>query len=144
MIIYNNKEYFKFFSGERKCAYVSKTGDIITVTNSAGTIKEIKWSISKSGYARVSYDYIHRIVAQTFLPNPENKLQVNHIDGNKLNNSVENLEWCTNGENAKHAHNTGLNRTRKGVKHTEESKSKISQGVKEMHKRKKMQKVLQN
>lgn len=51
---------------------------------------------------------IHRIMCETFLPNSENKRHVNHKDGNKLNNSLDNLEWATEQENAQHAVDTGL------------------------------------
>lgn len=51
---------------------------------------------------------IHRLVAITFLPNIENKTQVNHIDGNKNNNALSNLEWTTQSENIRHGLSTGL------------------------------------
>lgn len=51
---------------------------------------------------------VHRLVAETFIPNEDNKEQVNHIDGDPQNNTIINLEWVTNAENTQHAYDTGL------------------------------------
>lgn len=58
---------------------------------------------------------LHRLVAQVFIPNPDNKPYVNHIDGNKSNPQIENLEWVTPKENSIHAYNNGLNKSRKEI-----------------------------
>lgn len=71
-------------------------------------------NLSKNGYFRIKLSDrkihpLHRLVAGAFCPNPENKKYVNHIDGNKENNSCDNLEWVTVQENNQHAWDTGLN-----------------------------------
>lgn len=98
---------------------ITKEGKIISLKNNKRY--EIKGYIDKYGYRRVLLHvngtrlkfFVHRLVANKFITNPNNKPQVNHIDGNKLNNNVSNLEWCTPKENIQHAIKTGL-RVRKG------------------------------
>ena len=76
-----------------------------------GREKLLKAGVSNTGYANVSLTknktkknfHIHVLVARAFLPNPEGKREVNHIDGDKTNNCVENLEWVTGSENTRHA-----------------------------------------
>ena len=78
--------------------------------------KELKYSYTYNGYRKVKLYcdsqgktfMVHRLVASAFIPNVQNKPQVNHIDGNKENNAVENLEWVTQSENLSHAVKTGL------------------------------------
>lgn len=78
--------------------------------------RELKQATKRKGYKFVTlsikgkkvYKMVHRLVAETYIPNPQNKPFVNHIDGNTANNHYTNLEWTTNQENIQHAFSIGL------------------------------------
>lgn len=81
-----------------------ETGRFVAlVENEKGYFRVDLWSDGSRKHCKV-----HRLVAEAFIPNPEKKPQVNHIDGNKQNNSITNLEWVTNAENAEKARVLGM------------------------------------
>lgn len=103
----------KIYLNEQESIYsVSDTGEVrndktgrILKQRSSNEYKRVSLTI---GHGQMKNCAVHRLVAEAFLPNPEHKNIVNHIDGVRYNNNVTNLEWCTQSENAQHARQTGL------------------------------------
>jgi hypothetical protein len=121
-----SKEIWKDIPGWEGYYQASNLGRIRSldriVTHSLGGDKMLKSMIMKQRLFKCGYYYVglqkegktqkmcrvHRLIAKAFHPNPQNKPEVNHDDGNKLNNCEWNLEWATRKENAIHSHATGL------------------------------------
>lgn len=88
------------------------------ITNHNGRV--LLGKLTKLGYRELTlsidgahiYRLLHRLVALSFIPNPCSYTEVNHIDGNKDNNHVDNLEWCTSSQNKLHARDSGLSSTK--------------------------------
>lgn len=92
---------------------VSNMGNVVSYKR--GFAYPLKVMHNNYGYQMVgvvhgSTTFVHRLVAETWLDNPNHYKEVNHINGDKDDNRVENLEWVTRSENLRHAHRTGLNK----------------------------------
>lgn len=100
--------------------YVGDDYEIYKKTKTGRIIKLSKW-VDSVGYYMVTFKIngkkywkrIHRLVAETLIPNPNNLPQINHKDGNKLNFHVDNLEWCDNSYNTQDAYDHGLYKSKK-------------------------------
>lgn len=132
--VINENETWKDVPGFEGLYKISTSGRVISyprewVTGGKGVIKrskpECEMHQTKGEYFTVCLTKnrherpygIHRLLALAFIPNPENKREVNHKDGNKHNNAIDNLEWATSSENRQHAFDTGL----KKMAHSENS-----------------------
>ena len=112
-----NPAYVVYSNGQILSHYTYR---YLSPTNNGNGYMNVKLFIENVNGKKVYKTvYVHRLVAEAFLPNPSNLPQVNHIDGNKANNSVDNLEWCSAKHNTLHALSTGLS-TRKQPKLSKE------------------------
>ena len=109
-------EIWKQIKGYEKLYEISNYGNIRSLKRNNTNGRQLSKNFGARGYYQVTLSKnnvrktarIHRLVAETFIPNVEKKEIVNHIDGNKLNNNVDNLEWCTEKENVNHAWKNNL------------------------------------
>lgn len=137
------KQCWKDIPGYQALYQVSNTGRVRSLNyNRTGKIKILKQRKDKLGYRSVflckdgklkKYS-VHRLVALAFIPNPNNYPIINHKDENKINNTVWNLEWCTQEYNNNYGNrNKKISKAHKGKQFTEEHRKKISEAKKGKH-----------
>ena len=131
------KDFPDYYITKKGCVYSKKYHPI---QNKEKRIKKLNITISKNGSyivvlhkeGKIFAKSVHRLVAKAFIPNPENKPEVNHINGIKTDNRVENLEWATRSENEIHAYRIlGNKSSMKGRFGKDNPKSKIVQQIKD-------------
>lgn len=135
------KELWKPIEGYEGLYSVSTLGRIKSYHKDGLVLKP---RLKANGYLQVvlqngkpKHVSIHRLVARAFIPNPEELSYVNHIDGDKTNNNIDNLEWCTASQNMLHAMHTGLfpeidrSKDKPHVRLTEEQKEELRTLMKE-------------
>lgn len=112
-------EIFKDIKGYEGLYQISNLGRVKSLKFEKHRI--LKIGITYNGYnviylknINVKINLIHRLIAQAFIPNPDDKRTVNHINGDKTDNRIVNLEWATYSENCQHAYDTGLSHGPKG------------------------------
>lgn len=155
MIIHMIDEQWKVIPDTNERYEVSNMGKVRTLRRRP---KELTLTKQPKGYLYAMVQLsngkkkncrVHRLVAKAFIPNPDNLPEINHKDGNKLNNNVSNLEWSTRSHNVKHSFDTGLKKPprhrltdeekrhlselRKGTKMSKEARMKISASLKARH-----------
>lgn len=141
------REEWKFYKEITRSNQYFKRGDILEVSNLGNVLlngKPYECKINKKlGYKILAKDYLHRIVAELFISNPDNKQCVDHIDTNRSNNRIDNLRWVTRQENCNNPltlqHQSESQKLcyienrrskipwNKGKHHSEETKKKISE-----------------
>lgn len=103
----NNNKYY----------YITSDGKVYS--DFGGKLKRLKTQINNDGYEKIKLNKkiysVHRLVGEYYIENPNNYPQINHKDGNKINNDISNLEWCTNAHNQLHAWEYGLQPTRHAI-----------------------------
>ena len=115
MILKVNPQEWEPVGGFSNKYLINKNGVVVSIQHGKRN-KTLAKRIDRGGYQTVrlnkdgitSTHFIHRLIAAAYIPNPDNKPNINHINGIKTDNKIENLDWCTHAENIRHAYGSGL------------------------------------